>query len=192
MPRRHITGPQGTERCPTSPKPSQNDSEWARARFSTLDAVAQSVQSPSNEAAGPDAGWVRRLQGIHTGLTGGAGFPKPVAGYLGDKYGDREEDAPQHADRVAALLVMLAERLHAQQKRGSEYYSGDSLSALDIYSATFMALIKPLPAEQCPMAEALRPAFEAMDNTTRAALDPILLAHRDAIYAQHLELPPTL
>ncbi len=55
-----------------------------------------------------------------------------------------------------------------------------------------MALIKPLPAEQCPMAEALRPAFEAMDDTTRAALDPILLAHRDAIYAQHLELPLTL
>lgn len=42
------------------------------------------------------------------------------------------------------------------------------------------------------MADALRPAFEAVDDETRAALDSILLAHRDRIYEQYLELPLTL
>ncbi len=92
-------------------------------------------------------------------------------------------DALGHAGRTTSCATETRQRVLFGRLVGR---------ALDIYSATFMALIKPLPAEQCPMAEALRPAFEAMDDTTRAALDPILLAHRDAIYAQHLELPLTL
>jgi len=52
-----------------------------------------------------------------------------------------------------------------------------------------MALFKPLPPEHCPMAEALRPAFETMDEETAKALDPILIEHRDFVYAEHLELP---
>jgi hypothetical protein len=40
--------------------------------------------------------------------------------------------------------------------------------------------------------EILRAAFEDLDPRTAAALDPILLDHRDRIYAEHLELPLTL
>jgi len=47
-----------------------------------------------------------------------------------------------------------------------------------------MALFKPLPPDQCPMPDAIRPAFES--------LDPILLEHRDFIYDEHLELPLSL
>ena len=69
---------------------------------------------------------------------------------------------------------------------------GDSISAVDIYSAAFMAYFNPLPAEQCPMHEPIRTVFEALDEKTKAALDPILLEHRDFIYAEHLALPLSL
>ena len=42
------------------------------------------------------------------------------------------------------------------------------------------------------MPEPMREAFGTLDEGTKAALDPILLAHRDAIYREHLELPLTL
>jgi len=42
------------------------------------------------------------------------------------------------------------------------------------------------------MDEAIRPAFSRRDPETDAALDPILLEHRDMMYARHLELPLSL
>ena len=67
-----------------------------------------------------------------------------------------------------------------------------TLSAVDIYSATFMALFKPLPPEQCDMHPGVRAAFEWLDAPTAQALDPILLEHRDMMYSRHLELPLSL
>jgi hypothetical protein len=37
-----------------------------------------------------------------------------------------------------------------------------------------------------------RAAFETRDVQTEAALDPILLEHRDMMYADYLELPLSL
>lgn len=137
-------------------------------------------------------GWCRRLDGVAAGLEGRGGFPKPVAQYLARKYGYRDGIRPEARRRVLELLNMLAGRLRAQREAGSDYYLGDGLSALDIYSATFMALFKPLPPEQCPMPDSLRAAFETLDDDTSRALDPILLDHRDRIYAEHLALPLSL
>ncbi|MEM9176644.1 MAG: hypothetical protein AAGC67_15580, partial [Myxococcota bacterium] len=97
-----------------------------------------------------------------------------------------------YAARTVALLELFAARLHAQKAAGSRYYLGDALTALDVYGAAFMALVQPLPAEQCPMPEAMRAAFGALDEASQEALDPILLAHRDFVYAEHLELPLSL
>jgi glutathione S-transferase len=94
--------------------------------------------------------------------------------------------------RVAELLGMLRARLKAQREKGSRYYVGNSLTAVDVYSATFMALFRPLPHEQCAMAAERRAAFETRDAQTEAALDPILFEHRDMIYAERLELPLSL
>lgn len=147
----------------------------------------------AHEICGEDGlGWVRRLQGIHAGLNGKPGFPPPVAQYLADKYGYRAEEVSRYASRLQALLGMLSGQLNAQKKAGSRFYFGNSISAVDIYSATFMALFKLLPPDQCPMIEALRPGFESMDEATARALDPILIEHRDSIYSDFLELPLTL
>jgi glutathione S-transferase len=137
-------------------------------------------------------GWSSRLQLIHAGLQNVGGFPEQVAKYLGRKYGYRPETGVAATARVAALLGMLGARLRAQHERGSRYYVGDSLTAVDVYSATVMALFAPLPHEQCEMAASTRAAFALRDPQTEAALEPILLEHRDMMYAQHLELPLAL
>ena len=138
-------------------------------------------------------GWCRRLQGIVATLeAGGTGFPRPIAEFLGKKYGYRPGCGEATTRRVVDVLTLLANRLKAQHNAGSPYYLGSSASAVDIYAAAFMGLCKPLPPEQCPMPEFLRAGFETLDSRTAAALDPMLLEHRDRIYSEHLELPLTL
>jgi len=137
-------------------------------------------------------GWARRLQGVHAGLNDEPGFPPGVAQYLAGKYGYRAKEGSSHQRRVIDLLRMLADLLHSQRSAGSRFYLGEALSAVDIYSATFMALFKPLPPEQCAMSEYIRPGFESLDEPTAKALDPILLEHRDFVYDEFLELPLTL
>lgn len=134
-------------------------------------------------------GWSRRLQMIHAGLTGAGGFPERVATYLGRKYGYSPEAGMAAGTRVCDLLGMFAARLAAQRAAGSRYYIGDMPTAVDIYSATFTGMFRPLPEEQCPMDPATRTVFELRDPATDAALDPILVEHRDMMYAEHLELP---
>jgi glutathione S-transferase len=137
-------------------------------------------------------GWSRRLQLIHAGLNGKGGFSERVCGYLGKKYGYTPQTGAAAGARVASLLRMLAARLKSQQESGSRYYVGTSPSAADVYSATFMALLDPLPAEHCAMAPDARAAFTTPDAETGAALDPALLAHRDMMYREFLELPLAL
>ena len=142
----------------------------------------------AHEICGQDGlGWTRRLQLIHAGAFG------PRAGqYLGRKYGYSPDVGGAATARVAALLRMLAARLTAQHRSGRPYYLGMSPTAVDVYSATCMALFRPLPPEHCPMDEAIRSAFSRPDPETDTALDPILLEHRDMMYARHLELPLSL
>ncbi len=147
----------------------------------------------SHEICGEDGlGWARRLFGVHVSLAGGEGFPRPIAEYLGAKYGYRGDNGEAAGRRVIALLGLFARRIARQRQRGSRYLIGDAFTAADIYLATFMALFVPLPNDLCPMSDTFRTAFSAMDDATRAALDSILLEHRDEIYKKHLELPLTL
>jgi len=90
------------------------------------------------------------------------------------------------------LLGLLATRLGSQHAAGSRYYVGDALTAVDVYAATVMAMFRPLPPGQCAMDASTRAAFETRDAETDAALDPVLLEHRDMMYSKHLELPLSL
>ena len=137
-------------------------------------------------------GWSRRLQMVHAGLHNAGGFSERVAKYLGKKYGYSPEVGTVASARVAQLLRMLATRLKAQHAAGSRYFVGDALCAVDVYSATFMAMFDPLPTEHCKMDASSRAAFGLRDEPTDAALDPILFEHRDMMYARHLELPLSL
>ena len=136
-------------------------------------------------------GWMRRLQTVHAGLQKVGGFNERIAGYLGKKYGYTPEIGAVAGARTRELLATLGGTLRARRAAGKDYYF-DTLSAVDVYSATFMALFKPLPEESCRMNPATRAAFEWLDAETAAAIDPILFEHRDMMYARHLELPLSL
>jgi glutathione S-transferase len=137
-------------------------------------------------------GWNRRLQLVHAGLNNTGGFATRVAGYLGNKYGYDATASAKNQSHVIELLAKFAGILRAQRDAGRPYYLGTDLSAVDIYSAAFMALFKPLPPQHCDMHAGVRAAFEWLDEATAAALDPILLEHRDMMYSRHLKLPLSL
>jgi len=151
------------------------------------------VENLSQEICGAGGlGWSRRLQMIHAGLQNAGGFPERVAKYLGKKYGYSPEAAAGSGAKVAGTLGRMVTRLKAQRAAGSRYYAGSSLSALDVYSAAFIAMFGALPQEHCAMDATTRAAFGQCDAQTRAALDPVLFEHRDMMYAKHLELPLAL
>ncbi len=146
----------------------------------------------ADDLCGPAGlGWNRRLQMVHAGLQKTGGFSERIAGYLGTKYGYSPADVARYGPRVRELLGRYSAELRAARAAGSGYYLG-ALSAVDVYSAVFMALFAPLPEAQCRMHPAARAAFEWLDDETRAALDPVLLEHRDMMYARHLETPLSL
>ncbi len=136
--------------------------------------------------------WTRRIQLVQAGLDGTGGFAPRVAAYLAKKYGHNPEAGAAAGARVVEQLGRLTARLKAQQAAGSDYFVGDALTAADIYAATAIALFRPLPHALCAMDAGPRAALETLDAPTAAALDPVLLAHREMMYARHLELPLSL
>ena len=136
-------------------------------------------------------GSYRRIMIVHGTLSNPevADQGKVAASYLGDKYGYSPASAESAPQRVAQILQMLNTRLTEQQSEGREYFFGNRLSALDVYWSTFAVLVQPLPLEQCPMDPAARESFVNTDPVVAEALSTQLLAHRDRIYGEHLQLP---
>jgi glutathione S-transferase len=135
-------------------------------------------------------GWNRRLQLFAPAFASGKA-PEGIKN-MGSKYGFNENDAKAAGERTAASLRALAGQLKAQRARGSQYFVGDALSALDIYWTAFANLLDPLPKEKCPMPDAYRPGWQVNDATVKAALDPILLEHRDRIFKECFRDPMEL
>jgi glutathione S-transferase len=149
----------------------------------------------ANELCGENGfGWTRRVMMLHPTLTNPQSdeATRAFASYLGGKYGYSQATAEAAPQRVAQTLRLLGTRLEQQHARGSKFFIGERLSALDIYWATFAALIKPLPPELCPIPEQLRAFFTNTDPVIAAAATPGLLEHRDFIYRTYLELPMDL
>ena len=133
-------------------------------------------------------GWSRRLMMLHPILAAaGNAAPAPLR-RLADKYGYDAAAAEAAPWRVVAILRTLAAQLDRQRVAGRPFLVGTHLTALDVYWATFAAMLEPLPEEQCPMPAGLR-ALYAATGPVRDALDPALLAHRDFVYREYLQLP---
>lgn len=110
--------------------------------------------------------------------------------FLGRKYGYTPAAAERATLRIIDILNALAAQLDGQRAAGKRYLIGDRLSALDIYWAACCAILDPMPAERCPMADAFRAGpYGNSDPRIDKALTPALRAHRDFIYETHLELP---
>src|SRR5262245_40326167 len=110
-----------------------------------------------------------------------------VADYLGQRYGYDEPAARRAPGRVREIVHALLAQLRAQQARGRRFLVGESLSALDLYWATFAVLLDPMPDDLCPMPDYLRAMYTYDAGLCCEIRD--LLGHRDRIYRDHLELP---
>jgi len=129
-------------------------------------------------------GWTRRIQFADAGLARGDAVWK----WIGEKYGHRAEAAAAAPGRVRGILRAL----DAQLQRHGKYLMGDALSALDLYFATFMNLVSPLPPELLRMPKLFEAAAPEPDPELARILAGGLLAHRDRVYREHLELPVKL
>lgn len=128
--------------------------------------------------------WCRRLM-MFDQMGSDSGFAK----LRGRDYGYTREDAQRAPQRVLDILALFAEQWRAQRELGRRFLVGDALSAVDLYWATMVAIVAPLPPDTCPMPDGLRQAYEGAPQHIRAALDPMLLEHRDFIYRTYLTLP---
>lgn len=133
-------------------------------------------------------GWCRRLMLLEVTDTTPAPLRQTLEA-LRARYASPDYPPARAAERCAEIMRALARRLHAQRARGSDYLLGDALSVADLTWATFAVMLKPLPEDKCPMHPAQRAMYTARHPVLTAALDPILLEHRDRIYERHLELP---
>jgi glutathione S-transferase len=129
-------------------------------------------------------GWMRRIEMVHAGLARGDKLMR----WLGEKYGYRPDVAARAPQRVRDVLRAL----DAQLQRHGKYLMGDALSALDVYFATFLNLVSPLPPDLLRLPDFLREATGRVDPEVARILAGGLLAHRDRVYREHLELPVVL
>lgn len=120
-------------------------------------------------------------------LNSGIEALQPAAQTMANAYGYSEEAAARSGARMAQILTALGDQLEAQKARGSRYFIGQALTALDLVWASFSNTIQPLPEDVNPMPAHMRAMYEGMGDSVN--LPEILLEHRDYIYDKYIELP---
>jgi glutathione S-transferase len=143
-----------------------------------------------NEIAGEwGFGWCRRQMLFRQG-SGAKTEPvtsaEPLQKRLAQDYRFFAAEMDRAPLRVIGIIRMLATRLHAQRSTGSRYLVGTHLTASDIYWACFSTLLYPLSEEMCPLSEEIRIGRTWCSPEVLAAIDPIVLEHRDFMFAEHL------
>ena len=131
-------------------------------------------------------GWSRRI----AMMTAAPPLPEdsPLA-VITRQYGVRAEAVSAAVSRVIGILNGLSVQLHRQRAVGSDYLVGERLGACDVHWACFSLLIQQLPPEHCALNPHLQLLFETMPSEMRAAVDPILIEHRDRVWERHIGLP---
>jgi len=132
-------------------------------------------------------GWMRRIM-IFAPMIRSGQAPESIQ-RMAARYGYRQELADSAPADVARILGYLAATLERQQALGSRYFVGDTLTAADIYWAAFSNLVSPMAPQHCPMPEFLRGPYADVGPVVAAALEPVLIAHRDFVFAEHIGLP---
>lgn len=132
-------------------------------------------------------GWNRRLEGIHLGAEAGI-----APGDFGEKYGYNKSDGEQARQRSINFLRYLTNILKSQKDKGGHYIVGDSLTAVDFYWAAFSNLAAIQSPKECPLAPEIRKRFERVAPEVSAAIDPILIEHRDRIMHEYFKIPMEL
>lgn len=146
----------------------------------------------AHELCGQDGfAWNRRYRMIWDALDskGRGGIDRDLAAYLIDRYGYSQDLALRAPRRIKDILELISAQFRRQRERGREHLIGERLSALDLYWATFMSLVRPFEGDLCPMPEGLRRSYTIEDPELLDAIDPGLFALRERIYRDYLVLP---
>ena len=99
-------------------------------------------------------------------------------------------DAVQVAtDRICDIVGCFVRRLQRQRETGSPYLVGNRLSVADIYAASFSLMLDPPTSDRCPMPDQVRAMWSDYPDAVRDAIDPVLIEHRDFIWAEHIGTP---
>jgi glutathione S-transferase len=143
----------------------------------------------SHEICGQDGlGWNRRLLMLREGASAQP-LPSPLQEKLMRSWWASTETIARASPRLISILSALTAQLQKQHKAGSAYIVGSALTAIDLYWASFSQFIAPLPPEQSPMLDWNRGNFANVPPDVKAALDPVLMQHRDMIFQRHVGLP---
>jgi glutathione S-transferase len=127
-------------------------------------------------------GWSAREMMFAPAIESGA-TPDSIQ-IMAKRYQFDMKSAKAAQSRAAGSLGLLAEQLKAQRAAGNRFFVGGGLTALDLYWTAFSVLVAPPPDSQCPIPPSFRPAFEDVAAKLKPAIDPILVEHRDAVFAE--------
>ena len=116
---------------------------------------------------------------------------------LGRKYGYSEEASAAALGKMVNVIALIDRRLAAQEKSGSRYLVGDSLSAADIYWATLSMSVLPLPPEIMPVTKQNQGMLKyfAKNSQIPAVADALtkrIKKHQQFILTTHCETPAVL
>ena len=116
---------------------------------------------------------------------------------LGRKYGYSDDASSAAPGKIASVIKLIDQRLEAQEKRGSRYLVGDSVTAADIYWATMSMAVLPAPTEIMPLTKQNQGMlkFFAMNGQIPAiaeALTDRIGEHQRYILSTYCETPAVL
>ena len=111
---------------------------------------------------------------------------------MAEKWGYNQSDVEMAEKRSVTILRTLVEQLKLQKTRNSEFFLGESVTAVDFYCAAFSNLCELMPQSRCPISPERRPLFENVSEVIKQELDPILMEHRDRIMDDYFVVPMDL
>ena len=116
---------------------------------------------------------------------------------LAQKYGFSEETSASAPSKMAEIITIFDQRLEAQAQRGSNYLVGDTLTAVDIYLATFSMSVLPPPPEIMPLTRQNHRMLEYFRANAEIpeiakALTKRIEEHQLFILTTHCETPAVL
>ena len=116
---------------------------------------------------------------------------------LARKYGYSEEASAAATEKMAEVIALIVRRLAVQEKRGSRYLVGESLSAVDVYWATMsMSFVVPGP-EIMPITRQNKGMLKHFGNNSQIpeiaeVMTPDIAAHQEFILTSFCEIPAVL
>jgi glutathione S-transferase len=134
-------------------------------------------------------GWWSRVACFHPGMSGPEPPPPMVA--MSQKWGYTNAGGSQAPKEIATRLRLLTDQLARNKARGSRYFVGDHVTALDIHWAAMSVLIDPLPEADMPTLPGYYPIFLVCQRIPeiKDATHASLIDHRNDIFEHYFTMP---